>query len=79
MYVHRAFVVPKVASPCLDCKDRCVGCHSKCELYQKYAKDVRQAKTDITNRYKGTRAAENYIQAKYAKLQKQKKVRIRSK
>lgn len=79
MYVHRAFVVPKVASPCKDCKDRYEGCHSKCELYQKYAKDVRQAKIDITNRYKGAREAENYTQAKYAKLQKQKKVRIRSK
>lgn len=27
-----------LAAPCLDCKDRYVGCHGKCEKYAKFRK-----------------------------------------
>ena len=75
MYVHRAFVTPVIEGPCMDCTDRVLGCHSKCEKYKEYSQKVKQAKTEITQRYKGQRAAENYTQAKYHKLKMQRKGR----
>lgn len=26
-------------SPCKDCKNRCIGCHGKCELYHAWKKE----------------------------------------
>ena len=31
-------------APCKDCKDRHVGCHSKCEKYLEYKKELQKAK-----------------------------------
>ena len=31
-------------APCKDCKDRHIGCHSKCEKYLEYKKEVQKAK-----------------------------------
>ena len=31
-------------APCKNCKDRYVGCHSKCDKYIKFKKDLRKAK-----------------------------------
>lgn len=34
--------------PCIDCKDRCIGCHGKCPKYkawqEKHAKEVKEQK-----------------------------------
>lgn len=75
MYIHRAFVTPVIESPCMDCTDRVVGCHSKCEKYKDYSQALRENHTEITERYKGQREAENYTQQKYHKLKVQRKVR----
>lgn len=44
------FVVPQ--SPCRDCKERFLGCHSTCEAYIKYRKDIAVAKKEY-NRIRG--------------------------
>ena len=31
-------------APCKDCKDRHIGCHSKCEKYLEYKKELQKAK-----------------------------------
>ena len=31
-------------APCKDCKERHVGCHSKCEKYLEYKKELQKAK-----------------------------------
>ena len=31
-------------APCKDCKDRHVGCHSKCDKYLEYKKELQKAK-----------------------------------
>ena len=31
-------------APCKNCKDRYVGCHSKCDKYIKFKKDLRKTK-----------------------------------
>jgi hypothetical protein len=31
-------------APCLNCQDRHIGCHGKCEKYLKYAAKERKAK-----------------------------------
>lgn len=31
-------------APCLNCQDRQIGCHGKCEKYLKYAAKERRAK-----------------------------------
>lgn len=75
MYVHRAFITPKVEPPCMDCPDRVVGCHSKCDKYKEYSQTLRKNQTEITEKYKSSRMAENYTQQKYEKLKRQGKVR----
>ena len=35
-----------VQSPCLDCKDRCVGCHSKCEKFKTFRDAVDKKLSD---------------------------------
>lgn len=75
MYIHRAFVTPKVEPPCMDCPDRVVGCHSECEKYKNYSQALRKNKTFITERYKGQREAEKYTLQKYEKFRRQGKVR----
>lgn len=34
-------------SCCKDCKDRCVGCHSKCEIYIKQIEEWKEIKKKI--------------------------------
>lgn len=33
-------------SPCMDCEDRIVGCHSTCEKYIAYRKDLSQKRNE---------------------------------
>lgn len=33
--------------PCKECEDRAVGCHGKCEKYQKYKAELAAAKAEI--------------------------------
>lgn len=34
----------KPESPCLNCSDRYLGCHSKCDLYDKFKQDIKLLK-----------------------------------
>lgn len=39
-------------SPCLNCKDRKVSCHSKCDKYKKYFKkneEIKKKATDLAD------------------------------
>lgn len=38
------------SNSCKDCQDRKLGCHSKCEKYQKWLKDFRKEKKMIRKR-----------------------------
>lgn len=38
----------KIKSPCLDCDDRVVGCHSSCEKYAAYRAEIDTDKSVIT-------------------------------
>jgi hypothetical protein len=42
--VPRTFRKPK--GPCLDCADRCVGCHSECEKYISWKEEYGKAKRE---------------------------------
>jgi hypothetical protein len=51
-------ILKKPKSPCLNCADRSIGCHSKCEIYKTWKsqhkskqKIIRQAKQEITGHY----------------------------
>lgn len=33
-------VYPPANAPCLDCKDRFIGCHSKCEKYKQFKRKM---------------------------------------
>lgn len=79
MYIHRTFVVHRENSPCMDCEERQIGCHSNCERYQEYASKLRKTKLENTQRYKGQRMAEDYTQELYAKLKRRGKIRRHSK
>ena len=36
-----------ISSPCKDCKERVLGCHSICEKYLKFKKDTQEEKEKI--------------------------------
>lgn len=51
----------KKVSPCMDCRDRAVGCHGRCERYKEW-KGERDALLEVVNREKQKRdLATNYI------------------
>ena len=33
-----------MTSPCYDCKQRTVGCHSKCDLYKEFTQELERVK-----------------------------------
>lgn len=37
----------KLLSPCIDCKERSVGCHGSCEGYQTYRKSLDELNLNI--------------------------------
>lgn len=34
-----------IKAPCMDCRNRQIGCHGKCELYKHYQEEKRKEKT----------------------------------
>ncbi len=40
-------VFPYPKSPCKDCPDRHIGCHSQCEKYKVFAEDNKQVQYEI--------------------------------
>lgn len=54
-----------IVAPCKDCKDRVLGCHSKCEKYIAFKKEMAKEKEDKRIYF------ENY----YNTIQKRKNVR----
>ena len=60
MNTPRAYIIPDIVAPCLDCPERYAGCHSTCKKYQAYKEDVAATKKTIIDKLKGERAAENY-------------------
>lgn len=56
----RFFIKPKTESPCKDCVDRFVGCHSTCEMYIQFKKDGLAEFIERKNAYKGERNLEEY-------------------
>lgn len=45
--------LPKDIAPCMNCSDRFVGCHSKCERYKAYRKMIDERKKQKM-KHKGT-------------------------
>jgi hypothetical protein len=46
--------------PCLDCPDREVGCHSKCEKYIKFRADLDQHKAEIEKNLRADKMVEAF-------------------
>jgi len=44
----------KIVAPCKDCKERSIGCHSKCEKYKEFktANDAYNKKTRLAKMYR---------------------------
>lgn len=63
-------------SPCKDCADRHVGCHSTCENYKDYQKKILAVKTTIYKERSKEKMLNSYVvtqQMKNAKRQNLKK------
>lgn len=48
-------------APCKDCPDRFVGCHSTCEKYIQFKKDVRKDRQEHWGDYIREREIEEYV------------------
>lgn len=55
-------------SCCYKCSDRVVGCHSKCERYIAYRKDIDEYNDKVRNELSGEMAYTAYRNALYHKL-----------
>ena len=49
-----------VSSPCLDCPDRRVGCHSECPKNAEYRKRLETEKEKLKEYFKAQKLAEDY-------------------
>lgn len=71
--VPRTFRKPK--GPCLDCADRCVGCHSECEKYISWKEEYGKAKLEHINATRSERALEDIAISSTKKYKKCKPMR----
>ena len=62
--------MPPPQSPCKDCEDRHINCHSKCEKYLLFKSERIQTKEKIKNAYKLQSMLEEYERKKANKNRK---------
>lgn len=55
-----------VLSPCKDCDDRCIGCHTTCGDYAEYKQELERRRTEVKAESE-SRAFERAVNAKIAK------------
>jgi hypothetical protein len=53
-------------SPCQNCTDRCIGCHTTCGDYAEYKQELERRRTEVKAENE-SRAFERAVKAKIAK------------
>ena len=48
-------------SPCKDCPDREVGCHSKCQKYAEFRKGIDESNMAVDEKRRGDREWHSYV------------------
>lgn len=51
----------KTTSPCKDCKDRNLACHSTCAAYNEYKRGLESEKEKIKRAYEGERVFQDFV------------------
>lgn len=57
-------------SPCRECKDRVLHCHSTCERYKEYKDKITDAKNKIKSIEKQNKLANNYSKTAVSRMKK---------
>ena len=47
-------------APCKDCVDRCSGCHSTCDKYKEWTRNLHQQKYELRKKIHSEYCAEDY-------------------
>ena len=55
-----------IMSPCKNCTDRCIGCHTTCGDYAEYKQELERRRTEI----KKENETETFVRAVRAKISK---------
>ena len=55
-----------IMSPCKNCTDRCIGCHTTCGDYAEYKQELERRRTEI----KKENETETFVRAVRAKIAK---------
>lgn len=55
-----------IMSPCKNCTDRCIGCHTTCGDYAEYKQELERRRTEI----KKENETETFVRAVKAKIAK---------
>lgn len=55
-----------IMSPCQNCTDRCIGCHTTCGDYAEYKQELERRRTEAKTESE-SRAFERAVKAKIAK------------
>lgn len=65
--------MPRTKSPCYNCKDRKLHCHSICEKYKVYEEEHAEYRRQLEEHRKKTYSSKQYVAESIKRMKKKKK------
>jgi len=53
--------MPKADAPCMECTNRTVGCHSKCEVYAEWNSQWKKIRSEIKQKAREEEIVNGYV------------------
>ncbi len=66
-------VYPNLKTPCMDCTDRHIACHSECDKYKEFKENNEQIKKDIRQKADIQNRLDDYEKQRAKRISERKK------